>query len=731
MNTASPRRVFPLKLEPASSLSTAERAAVLSACARLKELPGALLPILHAVQEALRFVPKDAVPLIAKELNLSIAEVHGVVSFYHYFLQERPGRHVVHVCRAEACQALGSVALEAHAKAALGIDYHATTRDGAITLEPVYCLGNCALGPSVMIDEQLQGHVTPQRFDALIAPLRTTPASVDSTSPNAGPGNAAAAGVATPIKIYVPRDAAALGLGADETARAIVDQAALRGIGIELIRNGSRGMLWLEPLVEVEVAGIRRAFGPVSAADVASLFDAGFTGSALSDGTRGATGPPVVAGSGEHSGHALSLGPTAEIPYLKRQDRLTFARVGITDPRSIDDYVAHEGYRGLTAALSMAPADIVATVTASGLRGRGGAAFPAGIKWKTVLGAPGHPKYIVCNADEGDSGTFSDRMLMEGDPFVLIEGMTIAGVATGATRGFIYLRWEYPQAKAALEAAISAAYAAGALGENIRDSGKTFDLEVRMGAGAYICGEETSLLESLEGKRGQVRFKPPLPALKGLFGKPTVINNVITFASVPIILDKGADFYQHFGMGRSRGTLPMQLAGNVKYGGLVEIAFGMTLREILEDFGGGSLSGRPLRAVQVGGPLGAYLPQSQFDTPLDYEAFAAIRGMLGHGGIVAFDDSVDMAAQARYAMEFCAVESCGKCTPCRIGSTRGVEVIDRLIAGEHAAQQEILLRDLCETLTYGSLCALGGLTPYPVLSALNHFPEDFVPRQKD
>jgi formate dehydrogenase iron-sulfur subunit len=507
------------------------------------------------------------------------------------------------------------------------------------------------------------------------------------------------------LKIYVPRDAAALGVGAEETARAIIAEAARRGIAIELIRNGSRGLLWLEPLVEVDVAGTRAAYGPVQSHDVAGLFDAEFT-----------LGKP----------HALGHGATEQIPYFKKQERLTFARVGLTDPRSLADYLAHGGYRGLNSALGVKPADIVAAVTASGLRGRGGAAFPAGIKWKTVLGASNPQKYVVCNADEGDSGTFSDRMLMEGDPFVLIEGMTIAGLATGATRGYIYLRWEYPQAKVALEAAIAAATAERYLGSDIRGSGKAFELEVRMGAGAYICGEETSLLESLEGKRGQVRFKPPLPALQGLFGKPTVINNVITFASVPIILDRGAEFYQHFGSGRSRGTLPMQLAGNLKHGGLVEIAFGMTLRELMFDFGGGSLTGRPIRAVQVGGPLGAYLPESQFDTPLDYEAFAAIKAMLGHGGIVAFDDTVDMSAQARYAMEFCAIESCGKCTPCRIGSTRGVEVIDRLVAGENSAKQETILRDLCETLTYGSLCALGGLTPYPVISALNHFPEDFV-----
>jgi formate dehydrogenase iron-sulfur subunit len=510
------------------------------------------------------------------------------------------------------------------------------------------------------------------------------------------------------LKIYVPRDAAARSMGADATADAIAAEAARRGLEIQLIRNGSRGLLWLEPLVELEVAGRRHAYGPVQPRDAASLLDA------------------LQAAGDRAPEHPLAQGPTAEIPYFKRQQRLTFARVGITDPTSLEDYLAHDGYRGLRAALALTPAQVVEQVTASGLRGRGGAAFPAGIKWKTVLGAPGAQKYIVCNADEGDSGTFSDRMVMEGDPFVLIEGMTIAGLATGADRGYIYLRWEYPDARRALEAAIQAAYEAGFLGANVQGSGRRFDLEVRMGAGAYICGEETSLLESLEGKRGQVRFKPPLPALAGLFGKPTVINNVITFASVPIILDRGAEFYKNFGMGRSRGTLPLQLAGNVKHGGLIEVAFGVTLREILYEYGGGTLSGRPIRAVQVGGPLGAYMPESQFDTPLDYEAFAAVKAMLGHGGIVVFDDTADMAAQARYAMEFCAVESCGKCTPCRIGSTRGVEVIDRLVGGENAAAQEVLLRDLCETMTYGSLCALGGLTPFPVISCLNHFPEDFV-----
>ncbi len=506
------------------------------------------------------------------------------------------------------------------------------------------------------------------------------------------------------ITVYVPRDSTALALGADAVAKAIIAEAVRRGIDLRIVRNGSRGMFWLEPMVEVGTPDGRIAYGPVGREDVAALFDADFI----------------------HGGmHSLALGPTEEIAYLKQQERVTFARVGVTDPVSLDDYLAHEGYAGLQRALGMTADGIVQEVLDSGLRGRGGAAFPTGIKWKTVLGAQAAQKYVVCNADEGDSGTFSDRMVMEDDPFMLIEGMTIAGIAVGATQGYIYVRSEYPHAIEALNEAIENANKAGYLGADILGAGKTFQLEVRKGAGSYVCGEETALLESLEGKRGVVRAKPPLPAIEGLFGKPTVINNVISLATVPLIMARGAAFYQGYGMGRSRGTLPLQLAGNIRFGGLVEKAFGVSLRELLVDFGGGSASGRPIRAVQVGGPLGAYLPESQFDTPLDYEAFAAIGAALGHGGIVAFDDRVDMAQQARYAMEFCAVESCGKCTPCRIGSTRGVEAVDKIIANQNRPQQIHLLRDLCDLMLHGSLCAMGGMTPFPVLSALNHFPEDF------
>ncbi|MFZ0374366.1 MAG: NADH-quinone oxidoreductase subunit NuoF [Xanthobacteraceae bacterium] len=505
------------------------------------------------------------------------------------------------------------------------------------------------------------------------------------------------------LRIYVPGDAVAVACGADDIAAAIAALAAKRKIPAEIIRNGSRGMHWLEPMLEVATDKGRIAYGPVDLADIESVFAA------------------MAAGGGEHK---LRIGVPEEHPFLKKQTRLTFARCGLVDPRSLDDYKAHDGYKGLAKALAN-PAGIVAEVTESGLRGRGGAGFPTGIKWKTVADAKADRKYIVCNADEGDSGTFADRMIMEGDPFVLIEGMTIAGIAVGATKGFIYIRSEYPHAIVVMNDAIRIARRAGMLGNKIAGSDFDFDLEVRAGAGAYVCGEETSLLESLEGKRGVVRAKPPLPAHKGLFGKPTVINNVLSLATVPVIMDKGAEFYKNFGVGRSRGTMPIQLAGNLNYGGLFETAFGITLGELVDDIGGGCFTGKPVKAVQVGGPLGAYFPRALFDTPFDYEAFAKRDGLIGHGGIVVFDDSADMAKQARFAMEFCAIESCGKCTPCRIGSTRGVETVDRIMRGEERAQNLAVLADLCNTMKFGSLCALGGFTPYPVMSALTHFPDDF------
>ncbi|MEV0798166.1 NADH-ubiquinone oxidoreductase-F iron-sulfur binding region domain-containing protein [Kribbella sp. NPDC050281] len=508
------------------------------------------------------------------------------------------------------------------------------------------------------------------------------------------------------IRVYVPRDAAARSVGADEVAERIAAAAAALGQDVQVVRNGSRGMLWLEPLVEVETVEGRVGYGPVAPEDVDGLLAAGMI-------------------SGEVRDIGAHLGLVDELPWMKRQQRLTFARVGVTDPLSAEEYTSYGGMRGLRAALARTPAEVVETVVDSGLRGRGGAGFPTGIKWRTVLGAESDLKFVCCNADEGDSGTFADRMLIEGDPFTLIEGMTIAAYAVGASEGYVYLRSEYPDAVATLRAAIEIARSEGWLGDDVLGSGFAFELHVRVGAGAYICGEETSMLESLEGKRGQVRAKPPIPALEGLFNRPTVVNNVLSLATVPVILAEGAAAYAAYGTGRSLGTSVFQLGGNVARGGIVETAFGITLGELVNDFGGGTSSGRPVRAVQVGGPLGAYLPVEQFDLPMDYEAFAAAGAMVGHGGIVVFDETVDMASMARFAFEFCAAESCGKCTPCRVGAVRGVETIDRIVAGEERQKNLVLLDDLCELMTDGSLCAMGGLTPMPVQSAVRHFGKDF------
>ncbi len=708
IDTDQPSGVKAKGADTAAPLSASDLAVVAECIAQQAQQPGALLPLLHVVQHALGHIPRAAVPLIADALNLSRADVHGVVSYYPHFREQPAGATLVQICRAEACQSRGADALLAHAEQALGCKAHATTEDGRITREPVYCLGLCAQSPAMLVNEdEVYAHMTTAKFDALaVTWLKPEFEEKQAVAPMQKAQSAIKTGVDGAVRVYVPRDAAALAVGADEVALAIERECAARGLSIELVRNGSRGLLWLETLVEVETAAGRVAYGPVAVADVAGLIEDGML-----------QGQP----------HALCHGLTEQIPYLAKQERLTFARVGVIDPLSLVDYAAHGGWQGLQRAANMDAAAVVQEVLDSGLRGRGGAAFPAGIKWKTVAAAKGSQKYIACNADEGDSGTFADRMLMEGDPYCLIEGMAIAALAVGATQGYIYVRSEYPHAIATLNEAIARASAAGWLGSNVAGSGRAFDLQVRKGAGSYVCGEETAMLESIEGKRGIVRAKPPLPAIEGLFGKPTVINNVITLATVPIILAKGAAFYQGFGMGRSRGTLPFQLAGNIARGGLVEKAFGLSLRELVQDFGGGTASGKPIKAIQVGGPLGSYVAPADWDDSLDYEAYAAKGNVVGHGGLVVHDDAANMAQLARYAMEFCAIESCGKCTPCRIGSTRGVEVIDRITSntGEVHAANVALLESLCDTMFSGSMCAMGGMTPYPVRSALHHYPADF------
>ena len=508
------------------------------------------------------------------------------------------------------------------------------------------------------------------------------------------------------VKVYVPCDAAALSMGANAVANAIADQG---GSDVEIIRNGSRGMLWLEPMVEIETDKGRVAYGPVKASDVEGLVNAGML---------------------EGKDHDLGHGLTEDMPYLANQERLTFARVGVIDPLSLTDYAANGGLKGLDKSLNMDPSDIVEAVLDSGLRGRGGAGFPTGIKWRTALAQPDGQKYMCANADEGDSGTFADRMLMEGDPFTLIEGMIIGGRAIGADTGYVYIRSEYPHAIKTMRRAIKTMEDAGWLGENIKGSGTTFNLYVRIGAGAYICGEESSMLESLEGKRGEVKVKPPIPAITGLFGKPTIVNNVLTLGTIPWIMSEGAKAYADFGEGRSKGTQPYQLAGDIARGGLVEKAFGVTLGQLVNDFGGGTRSGRPVKAIQTGGPLGGYVTPEAFDVPMSYEGMAEAGSMIGHGGLVVYNDTIKMMDMARYAMEFCEIESCGKCTPCRIGAVRAKETLDKIASGEDVEANLVVLDDLCDLMEEASLCAMGGLTPLPVKTAIKHFPEEFMGRKK-
>jgi formate dehydrogenase iron-sulfur subunit len=670
-----------------------------SARAVVAALPAAdrlVLPALQAVQAALGYVPDEAVAEVADVLNVSRADVHGVLTYYRDLRREPPAPVQVGVCAAEACQAVAGRDLTRDL-AAHGLVAGRRSADGRADVREVFCLGLCAVGPAACVDDLPLGRATARSVAAAVTAAATdgAPTTFQST----------ASGRVAEAIVYVPADTAARAVGADEVAHALAVEAARRGRDIRVVRTGSRGLLWLEPLVEVATAAGRVGYGPVSVAEVADLLDAGLL---------------------EGDPHPRGVGVVAEHPYLAAQQRLTFQRVGVIAPLDLADYERHGGLAGLRAAIAGGADAMLTAVGESGLRGRGGAGFPAAVKWQTVAAAQAARKYVVCNADEGDSGTFADRMLMEGDPFCLLEGMAVAGLATGAAEGVVYVRSEYPAAIATLRAAVETATAAGVLGDSVLGSGPAFTVSVREGAGSYVCGEETAMLESLEGRRGMVRAKPPVPAVSGLFGSPTLVHNVLTLAAVPWIAVHGGAAYAALGTGRSRGTQVFQLGGNTARGGIVETAFGVTLSDLVHGYGQGTRSGRPVRAVQVGGPLGAYLPAGAMDVPLDYEAVAQAGGLLGHGGVVVFDDTVDMAAQARFAMEFCAVESCGKCTPCRIGSVRGVETIDRIVAGEDVDANLALLDDLCEVMTDGSLCAMGGLTPLPVRSALRHFGEDFV-----
>ncbi|MFO0717058.1 MAG: NADH-ubiquinone oxidoreductase-F iron-sulfur binding region domain-containing protein [Nitrospira sp.] len=487
-------------------------------------------------------------------------------------------------------------------------------------------------------------------------------------------------------RLYLSNDTSARAAGAGTLAEAWCDRP-----DVQLIRTSSRGAFYLEPMVERDSPQGRIAWFNVSPQDL----------------------PSILAGTGAT--------PVETIPFLAHQTRCTFANFGETEPLALDEYQARGGLSGLEAAFRLTPDAIIEELRVSQLRGRGGAAFPVWNKWKVAQQATGKQKYVVANADEGDAGTYCDRMILEGDPFRLLEGMLICARAIGAGQGYVYCRQEYPAAAATLRAAIHKADEA----ELLELHGEPFPIEVVEGAGSYVCGEETALLESLEGKRGVVRARPPYPAQSGLYGCPTIVSNVLTFASIPNILSRGGAWHAGLGTEQSRGTIALQLGGRVKHPGLVEVPFGLSLHQVLEQFGGGMAPGSRFKAVQVGGPLGSLFPSTGLDIAICYDAFAKAGAVLGHGGIVVYDHETDMVDLARHFMAFTADESCGKCTPCRIGSVRGREILERIQAGSGTMDDLRLLDDLGETMKLASLCALGGRAPYPVLTAIEHFPAEF------
>ncbi|MCG3208458.1 MAG: Electron transport complex subunit RsxC [Anaerolineae bacterium] len=502
-----------------------------------------------------------------------------------------------------------------------------------------------------------------------------------------------------------------LAAGAQETFVALQTAIRRRGLPVELKQTGSLGASHREPVIEVAQNGDSTLYGPVTPERIAPLLDQHFGA-----GSRGVSPEWVISRRADRS----------DYPFLGKQVRVTTQLCGIIDPHSLDDYLAHDGYKALLEAIKMTPEAVVQAIKDSKLRGRGGAGFPTGIKWELLRKNPVTPKYLICNADEGDPGAFMDRATIEGDPHRLLEGMLIAAYATGASRGYIYVRAEYPLAVNALRLALQQAREYGMLGENILGSGMDFDIVIKEGAGAFVCGEETALMHSIEGQRGMPSMRPPYPAQRGLWGQPSNINNVETLASISSIILNGPGWFAGLGTEKSGGTKAFALAGAIERSGLVEVPIGTPLRELIYDIGGGCAGGRALKAVQLGGPSGGCIPAALLDTPIDYDELRATGAIMGSGGMIVLDETVSMVNMAHYFLSFTQDESCGKCVPCRVGTRKMLNILKKFLAGRAAPTDLDNLRRLCVTVGKTSLCGLGQTAPNPVLTTLRYFEDEYL-----
>ncbi len=688
----------------------------------------AVIPILQRLQEHYRYLPEAALERVCELTEITPAQLEGVATFYTQFRHHPVGEHLIRICHGTACHVKGADrvndAIRRHLRIAPDDD---TDPDGHFTVEKVACLGCCTLAPVMQIDGITYGHLTPDTVSEAIddflqledrgllspGPRSTGPDADGLAEVRIGIGSCCIAGGSMDVREAL-----------EEAVRELAAPAVVKPVGCV-------GMCHRTPLVEVAMPGEEPAiYAKVRAEDAAAIIRRHFAPKGLR-GLRATVATALDRVLDDRAWQPVTRyaldtrdGPVCD--FLGHQVHVATEHGGCLDPFDIDEYVTGGGFEGLRRALELSPEEVIAAVKTSGLRGRGGAGFPSGLKWELVRKAEGSPKFIICNGDEGDPGAFMDRMILESYPFRVLEGMIVAAYAAGIRDGLLYIRAEYPLAVQRVWNAILQCREHGYLGEDILGSGFGLQLGIREGAGAFVCGEESALLASIEGGRGTPRLRPPYPSDSGLWGKPTLISNVETFATVPWIMREAPERFSAMGTERSRGTKVFALAGKVARGGLIEVPMGITIREIVEGIGGGVTEGRQFKAVQIGGPSGGCIPARLADTPVDYEALTQLGAIMGSGGFVVLDDTDCMVDVARYFLEFTQRESCGRCVPCRIGTRRMLDILERIATGAGKPADLDRLEELGTMVRDSSLCALGGTAPNPVLTTLRYFREEYV-----
>lgn len=688
----------------------------------------AVIPVLQAIQDTFRYLPQDVLTYVCENSDITPAQITGVATFYSQFRMKPVGEHMVKVCVGTACHVKGAVQVYEAFRRSLKLTENEDTDEARkYTIEKVSCLGCCTLAPVVQIDDVTYGHVGTNQVTEVLNDFEKHKENKKRKKFRKADG----AEIEGEIRIGL--GSCCVASGSEEIREAVENVVNDYGMNVKLKHVGCVGMCHQVPLLEIApVSNEATLYSKVRPEDVKQILQSHFKPAGLTTKIKNTFFSALEnirtdAGWSGVERYKLDIREKHVSSFLGRQIPIATEHRGMINPTDIDEYINKNGFVALKKALkSMEPSQVISEVKESGIRGRGGAGFPTGMKWEMVASKNADEKYLICNGDEGDPGAFMDRMLLESYPYRVIEGVLLAAYATGATRGFFYIRAEYPLAVSRIREALAICYERNLLGNKILNTDFSFDITIYEGAGAFVCGEESALIASIEGERGFPRLRPPFPAEKGLWGMPTLINNTETFSQIPYIIRNGSLSFSRIGTANSKGTKVFALAGKIARGGLIEVPMGITIREVIDEIGGGIANNRTFKAVQIGGPSGGCVPHWLAETPIDFESLKNVGAMMGSGGLVVLDDTDCMVDIARYFLSFTQNESCGKCTFCRIGTRRMLDILERITEGKGKLEDIAELEKLAEWTGKGSLCGLGKTAPNPVLSTLKYFRDEYI-----